>query len=215
MSLSFPSSPTTGQLYPSPPIAGTPVWKWDGSEWVIYSGTGVGAMLASNNLSDVANPTTARYNISAASVPDVIVEEQQPSGTGAGTFTSGSFQTRLLNTLVRNAASLASLSSNQVTLPSGTYYFRWRAPAFVVDNHKTKLRNVTDSADVALGTSSYSVSTGSGYTESTGSAVVTISASKTFSLMHQCVTTRSGNGFGVGAGFGTEVYARLEITKIA
>jgi len=39
MPLSFPSSPSVGQLYPSPPITNTPVWKWDGSEWVLSSGT--------------------------------------------------------------------------------------------------------------------------------------------------------------------------------
>jgi hypothetical protein len=34
MGLDFPNSPTVGQLFPSPPTAGVPVWKWDGTEWV-------------------------------------------------------------------------------------------------------------------------------------------------------------------------------------
>ena len=46
MALDFPSSPTVGQLYPSPPIAGVGQWRWDGTEWVPNSfagsvGTGV------------------------------------------------------------------------------------------------------------------------------------------------------------------------------
>jgi hypothetical protein len=46
MALDFPNSPTTGQLYPSPPIAGVGQWRWDGTEWVPNSfagsvGTGV------------------------------------------------------------------------------------------------------------------------------------------------------------------------------
>lgn len=43
MALDFPSSPTTGQLYPSPAVAGAPVWKWDGSEWVLNTGNGATA----------------------------------------------------------------------------------------------------------------------------------------------------------------------------
>jgi hypothetical protein len=35
MALDFPNSPTTGQVFPSPPISGTPVWQWNGSQWVI------------------------------------------------------------------------------------------------------------------------------------------------------------------------------------
>src|SRR5262249_36512780 len=44
MSLSFPPSPTLNQLYPSPPISGVPVWRWDGSEWVINSGSGAAVL---------------------------------------------------------------------------------------------------------------------------------------------------------------------------
>jgi hypothetical protein len=33
MALDFPNSPTVGQLFPSPSVAGTPVWRWDGTAW--------------------------------------------------------------------------------------------------------------------------------------------------------------------------------------
>jgi hypothetical protein len=52
--------------------------------------------------------------------PDVIVEEQLASGTNGGAGTAGAYATRPLNTLVRNHGTLASLASNQVTLPAGT-----------------------------------------------------------------------------------------------
>jgi len=35
MALDFPSSPAVGLLFPNPPVAGTPVWQWNGSQWVI------------------------------------------------------------------------------------------------------------------------------------------------------------------------------------
>jgi hypothetical protein len=33
--LDFPSSPSTGQKYPAPPIDGVPVYTWDGEKWVV------------------------------------------------------------------------------------------------------------------------------------------------------------------------------------
>jgi hypothetical protein len=37
VALDFPNSPTVGQRYPSPAIAGTPVYQWDGTKWVTAS----------------------------------------------------------------------------------------------------------------------------------------------------------------------------------
>jgi hypothetical protein len=41
MALDFPTSPSIGQLYPSPPVAGQPVYKWDGEKWAVTSSSGV------------------------------------------------------------------------------------------------------------------------------------------------------------------------------
>jgi hypothetical protein len=38
MGFNFPNSPTTGQLYPQPPIAGAPVYQWDGQKWTVATG---------------------------------------------------------------------------------------------------------------------------------------------------------------------------------
>ena len=48
------------------------------------------------------------------------VRDEKSNGTAGGGFTSGSFQTRTLNTVMTNEISGASLASNQITLPSGT-----------------------------------------------------------------------------------------------
>ena len=40
--LNFPSSPTVGQKYPQPPVAGQPVYSWDGEKWT----TGTGSIVA-------------------------------------------------------------------------------------------------------------------------------------------------------------------------
>jgi hypothetical protein len=41
MALDFPISPSIGQLYPSPPVVGQPVYKWDGEKWAVSASGGV------------------------------------------------------------------------------------------------------------------------------------------------------------------------------
>jgi hypothetical protein len=40
--LDFPSSPTTGQQYPAPPVAGIPTYTWDGEKWSTAASSGGG-----------------------------------------------------------------------------------------------------------------------------------------------------------------------------
>jgi hypothetical protein len=47
MAFDFPSSPTIGQQYPTPPVANQPVYTWDGQKWT--SGTGYGAIYVSDS----------------------------------------------------------------------------------------------------------------------------------------------------------------------
>jgi hypothetical protein len=42
--LDFPSAPTVGQKYPQPPLAGVPVYSWDGEKWTTPTQTGIGAV---------------------------------------------------------------------------------------------------------------------------------------------------------------------------
>jgi hypothetical protein len=146
-------------------------------------------------------------------IPNVIVEDQKASGTSSGAFNSGAWRTRDLNTLVRNEGGIASLAANEVTLPPGTYYMRWSAPAYIVNAHQTRLFNVTSGAAVALGQCAYANSANADSNLSHGSAVATVSATTAFRLEHRCATTRATNGFGVSAALDTEIFSRLEIWK--
>jgi hypothetical protein len=163
-----------------------------------------------------AQQRQARENIgSTVGVPDVIIEDQKAANTAGGTSSSGS-NTRTLNTLVRNVGTLASLSSNKFTLPAGSYYIAWSAPCWRGDQNQTLLRNVTDSSNVAIGTSEYSASaTDNAQSRSSGSTEVTIASSKEFSIFHSILTGRATNGLGLAANQGvTEVYCRVEITRL-
>jgi hypothetical protein len=165
-----------------------------------------------------AQQKQARENIGCSTgIPDVIIEDRKASGTHGGSATSGSPPIRDLNTLVRNAGTIASLSGNQFTLGAGTYFIAWSAPAWRVDQHQTILRNVTDTANVAVGTTAYSpAASDTAVTNSFGSAVVTIAGVKAFAIQHAVTVTRATTGYAVAGSFGVgEVYTRVEVTKLS
>jgi len=146
------------------------------------------------------------------------VRDEKANGTAGGTATVGSWQTRTLNTVMTNEISGASLATNQITLPSGTYYIDASSPALYVTNHKAKLRNITDSSDTLIGTSEYANSDGIDYSQSHSfiNGRFTITAQKTFEIQHRVGSTQGGSGMGFASSFGVvEVYANVRIWKVA
>jgi len=147
------------------------------------------------------------------------VRDEKANNTSGGDFTSGSWQTRTLNTVMTNEISGASLSSNQIILPAGTYFIYATAPAMYVDNHKAKLANITDTSDILIGTNEQAGTDGVDYytTHSRVSGRFTLAAQKTLELQHRCSATHTG---GIGYGFATnfsvvEVYSDVQIWKVA
>jgi hypothetical protein len=140
--------------------------------------------------------------------------DEKPSGTVAGTFTSGAWRTRDLNTIKgTNSITGSSLSSNQFTLPAGTYRILASAPTYAVNSHKAKLRNITDSSDTLIGTSEVSNQTYNGATRSFVSGIFTIAAQKTFEIQHYC---SSSQNFGQASSFSVvEIYTVVELWKLA
>ena len=166
------------------------------------------------NSSGVAK--TGEYSGSA--VTQVLhVRDEKANTTAGGTFTSGAWRTRDLNTVKTNAITGASVASNQITLPVGTYWIEASAPARRVDEHKAKLYNTTAAADVIIGTNEYTI--GSADTASTRSLVrgaFTLTATSVLELQHRCLTTLATNGFGLPTAFSVvEVYSEVMIWKTA
>ena len=142
------------------------------------------------------------------------LKDVKPNNTPGGTFTSGAWQTRDLNTLTGDQ-SFISVSSNQFTLQPGTYHIESEAPAFAVDRHKSKLRNITDATDTIIGESAQATGGTSGYSTSLTEGTFSIASAKTFEIQHRCLTTLATNGFGLLANFGVdEVYTQVKITKV-
>lgn len=143
------------------------------------------------------------------------IQEQQAAGVNAGTFTSGAWQTRTLNTVNTNEIAGASLSTNQITLPAGTYYVEIEAPAVQCGLHKAKLYNITDAADVLIGGACSTTTASQNQEGSRISGRFTIAGSKIFEVQHQCSNTKTSNGFGDASGFSViEVYGDVKIWRV-
>jgi hypothetical protein len=155
---------------------------------------------------------------STSALQTVHIRDEKAENTDGGTFTSGAYRTRDLNTLVNPGGySWVSLSSNQITLASGTYLIAAQAPCTGVDRNQAKLRNTSDSTNTVIGTSCVaSAADGDNAIFSFIVGQFTIASSKTFEIQHQCQTTRSTNGFGNHCGMGNnEVYTIVQLQKIA
>lgn len=141
----------------------------------------------------------------------ILIQDQKASATDGGTFTSGAWRTRNLNTEVVDTGSNASISSNQVTLLAGTYRFKATSPGNTVTNHQAKLVEDVGGTPVDhLGSSEFSEAES---TISTISGRFTITSSTAFEVQHRCDTTKTTNGFGVSNGYGIQVYAQIEFWK--
>lgn len=158
------------------------------------------------------SPTTERY---------IHVRDEKPSGTNGGTFTSGAWRTRDLNTVVGNTITGASLAGNQLTLPPGTYEVDATAPHFqtgsaTANRARARLYDITGAAVLATGT--LSGINGSGAAANISSFVkgrFTLAVTSVVELQHRSTATVSGSGFGDSCAFGdNEVYSDVFIRRV-
>ena len=184
-----------------------------------------GATVGTVTVNDGAAGTTGS-NGTNATIKVATLKDENTSATGGGTFTTNAWQTRTLNTEV-DPDSIVTLdtSTNQFTLEAGSYHITWSCPAYRVNTHQAKLKNITDTINY-YGEMAYAYNNNAaGQTVSAGSAVLTITGSKVFELQHQAQSTRDNTGFGAGLTVGqltaetgetlTNVYSQLTITQLS
>ena len=145
------------------------------------------------------------------------VRDEKASGNAGGTFTSGAWRTRTLNTQVTNEITGASIDTGTsiMTLPAGTYEVLARAWGYYCQGHQARLQNVSEATTALLGSNAYSHNTGSGKgNDSLVRGRFTIASSKTFELQHRCAATRATDGWGSALSWGTEIYTDVLIWKL-
>lgn len=170
------------------------------------SGSTVWAKLSAANLAGTGNPFGGQL---------FHCRDEKANTTAGGTFTAGIWQTRILNTVKTNEISGASLSSNRITLPAGTYWIDAVAPCVQVGKSKAALFNVTDASFTITGDNGANDTTIGWVAKNLVRGRFTIAAPKAFELQHICTSTQATQGFGAAASSGlVEVYAEVLIWKV-
>lgn len=190
--------------------ADSSLWFWDGTAW---------QRVVVSNVAGIADGILTKdkcaSGFTAGIYPYAIIVDEKADGTDGGDFTNGAWRTRTLNTERSDTGAIVSVASNQFTLAAGTYRIKAKAPAYKVDQHQCRIRNITDGNTTAYGTTSAAGASDSVVTFSEVETVVTITGSTVFELQHRCTTTNTGDGFGIAGSFGgVEVYSVVEIYKL-
>jgi len=156
------------------------------------------------------------YVQAATGTTYAIFQDQKSQNTNAGVFTSGAWRTRDLNTSVANTITSASLASNQITLPAGTYVITAYAQAEQVNLHQLRFYNITDSSEAIAGLPQMTETAGYGANTAILVGNVVITASKVFELQHRCQTTKNETiAMGRAGNFTGERYGTVIIEKVA
>ena len=123
---------------------------------------------------------------------------------------------RDLNTILTNEITGASLSSNVITLPAGTFFISASSPTNRGGTNRAHLLNTVAGSPILLGTSE---NTQTGDTTPTRSFIngrFTIGSSTTFRIRHYTTAAKSDNGLGIQANDSrTEVYTDVLIWKVS
>lgn len=141
--------------------------------------------------------------------------DEKPQGTPGGQNAATSqWIARTLNAVKVNTIAGASLSSDAVTLPAGTYKYAGSAPAHQVGVHKARLQNVTDNTTIDYGTNESCAATS---TRSLLRGQFTIGSTKQIAVQH---ITGSDNGvyslgYNTGMAGAIEVYTEIMFEKVA
>ena len=144
-----------------------------------------------------------------------VIAKVRASDAGAfGSYTTGDWRTRDIDTEITDEDDIVSISSNQFTLQAGTYLINFGCTMYHIQNHAIRLRNVTDGTTAGVGNPN------AGYTYSpmlftTGVCRVSIASAKTFEVQGYPSTTKATNGMGYDMDNGSCHETRVEIYKEA
>ena len=131
-----------------------------------------------------------------------------------GSYTTGDWRTRDLDTEISDEDGIVTLSSNQFTLQAGNYLIHFGCSMYHINKHAIRLRNVTDGSTAGVGNPN------SGLTYSptlftTGTCRVSIASAKAFEVQGYPSTTKATNGMGFDMDNGSCHSVRVEIFKEA
>lgn len=185
---------------------------WAPSDHLPYRKVGAGVSVVDPKL----DPTGWAIQVFVPATPQYLhVRDEKSNGTDGGSSTGPAYNDRNLNTVVNNTITGASLASNQITLPAGTYKISAKAPCSGPSpRHRLHVYNVTNSVDLLFGESRSTVSGVNDFAICNG--FFALASTKVIKLRHFITTSTATTGLGISVnGDGVEVYSSAIIEKVA
>ena len=163
--------------------------------------------------------STSTSGLSWNSSSYAVIRDEKTTGTNGGTFTSGAWVTRTLNTSVFYPVAQAdiSLAANIISLDDGVYKIEAICPGNRCSRHTSRIVNNDTNAVLIVGTVVDSTTTQDLTTLSIATGILTVATGTgplNIRIEHRCITTRTTNGLGIASGLQTEVYTTVNIEKI-
>lgn len=242
-----PVSPTGGNRYI---VNGTPTGVWltlgfaeddiaeaDGNgSWLKYSpAAGFFAYVADEDLFSKFDGTswedqTGMGAADSSTLKTAVYEHQVAQNSGGGTNTNGSWATRPLTTEVVDSIGM-SVSSNEITVPVGTYLVVAQQQLFhqagtlgstgIAQQRLTAVTATFDALPLGMPTRNGGVASGSGITFDSYHThalhdiyLLNVTVAGTIKLEYKTNFQTSTNGLGYPANNGTEVYARVAFLSL-
>ena len=168
--------------------------------------TGTLPAISGANLTGITAPIFGNY---------AVLMGTKSEGEDGGTFTSGQWQVRDLNTEYYDPDGIVTLSSNIFVLQAGYYFIRFSATAHRVGTHKCVLFRESGTQTIFAHGSSERLVTDGGSNRSEGIWRGQISGTVNLQIRHRCSDTRSNDGLGKASTAGDETYTIVEIFKEA
>lgn len=146
-----------------------------------------------------------------------IIRDEKTDGTDGGTFTSGAWRTRDLNTEVYDLDAIVTISSNQFTPAAADYLCIARAPAFQSEGHRSRLYNATQASSPHIGSGAYGSSGTAAQTDSWVWYVFTANGTDAYELQHRCSSSKATVGLGTDdqMAVGVEVFTEVILLQLA
>ena len=144
----------------------------------------------------------------------VIAKVRAANSDGFGSYTTGDWRTRDIDTEISDEDGIVTISSNQFTLQEGNYLIHFECSMYHCGNHAIRLQNVTDDTTAGVGNPNYSY-TYSSLLMTKGTCRVSIDSAKAFEVQGYPGTSKTTNGMGFAMVNGPCHSVRVEIFKEA
>lgn len=170
------------------------------------------------NTTQVATTAFVLANSSASALKLFHIQDQKAATTSGGSLILNTYTNRDLNTTLVNQIPSASLTSNTITLPAGSYYIDASSPYRSSGSVRTRLYNTTDSTTTLLGTCEYGdASGGTVQVKSFITGYFTLASSKSLVIQYTAGASSTVVGLGTprGQNAENELYTDVRIWKLS